>query len=58
MVYPLADELTSRRIPFVMVSGYGTSNIPERFRATPRVPKPYNPKTLFDAIRQALANAR
>jgi DNA-binding NarL/FixJ family response regulator len=56
MVYPLADELMRRRIPIVMVSGYGTSNIPERFRATPRVPKPYDPKVLFETIRQALAN--
>lgn len=55
MVYPLADELMRQRIPFVLVSGYGASNIPERFRAAPRVPKPYDPKALFEAIRQALA---
>lgn len=55
MVYPLADDLMRQRIPFVLVSGYGASNIPERFRASPRVPKPSDPKALFDAIRQALA---
>ena len=54
IVYPLADELLRRRMTFVLVSGYGASNVPERFRAAPRVPKPYDPKTLFEAIRHAL----
>jgi DNA-binding response OmpR family regulator len=55
MVYPLADELAARGIPFVFLSGYGASNLPQRFRAAHRVSKPFDTPTLFKAIRQALS---
>ena len=31
MVYPLADVLAARGIPFVLATGYDRENIPERF---------------------------
>jgi len=31
LVYPVADELAARGIPFVFVTGYGTESIDERF---------------------------
>ena len=42
MVYPLADDLSARGIPFVFTTGYNASNLPERFRGAPRVAKPYD----------------
>lgn len=47
MVYPLADELASRHIPFIFLTGYGTPNLPERFRACRRLSKPYDIKDLM-----------
>jgi DNA-binding response OmpR family regulator len=55
MVYPLADELAGRRKPFVLLTGYGASNLPERFRHKPRVTKPYDIFQLIAAIRAARA---
>lgn len=31
-VYPLADVLSGRKIPFVFATGYDTSTMPERYR--------------------------
>jgi len=52
LVYPLADELTARETPFVFVSGYGLSNLPERFRSAPRMAKPYDLAGLIGEIRR------
>ena len=40
MVYPVAEELARRRIPFLFLSGYALANMPERFRSYPRLAKP------------------
>ncbi len=58
MVYPLADELLARGAPFLFVSGYGSVNLPERFKPLPRVPKPYDPAALLREIRQILRDPR
>lgn len=50
MVYPLADELAERQIPFIFLSGYGLQSVPEKYRAAPRVAKPYDLATLMSNI--------
>jgi CheY-like chemotaxis protein len=40
LVYPVAEELARRRIPFLFLSGYALVNMPERFRSYPRLAKP------------------
>lgn len=57
MVYPLADELAARGIPFMFLSGYSELNLPERFRTFPRLSKPYQLKRLVDEIRRLTAGA-
>jgi CheY-like chemotaxis protein len=52
MVYPLADLLSSRGVPFVFLTGYVSSDIPERFRAFLRLPKPLHPFTLRKTLQQ------
>jgi PAS domain S-box-containing protein len=52
MVYPLADELSRRGIPFIFVTGYGALHVPERFRGVPRVPKPIDPAALANELRR------
>jgi DNA-binding response OmpR family regulator len=58
MVYPLADELTAGSIPFVLLTGYLSTDLPERFRNLPQVTKPYDPANLVAAIGQALSRTR
>ena len=40
MVYPLADMLTERGVPFIFVTGYGAESIERRFLHIPVVQKP------------------
>jgi PAS domain S-box-containing protein len=39
-VYPIAEVLVARNIPFVFVTGYGAESIDRRFRAVPIIKKP------------------
>lgn len=57
-VYALADELAGRGVPFVLLSGYGVMDLPERFRASPRVAKPYDPAALIREIDRTLRARR
>ena len=53
-VFPAADELLARRIPFVFATGYGSADLPERFRNIPRVQKPFSPDDLRQTVRECL----
>ena len=50
MVYPLADALMARRVPFLFLSGYTGADLPARFAAQRRLSKPYDPTRLVDEI--------
>lgn len=51
MVWPLAAELSSRGIPFVLVSGYGSAlEVPAGFEKVPRLSKPLNGAALIEAL--------
>ncbi|MFN2644452.1 MAG: ATP-binding protein [Burkholderiales bacterium] len=52
-VYPVADALQARGIPFVFMSGYG--GLHERWRDTPIVQKPFDLAALKQGIELALA---
>jgi DNA-binding response OmpR family regulator len=58
MVYPLADELAARHIPFLFLTGYGASHLPDRFRNAPRLSKPYDPALLTSEIAKILSPVR
>jgi DNA-binding response OmpR family regulator len=53
MVYPLADELSARGLPFVFLSGYISADLPERFRQSPQILKPHDPAALMKELRAA-----
>ncbi len=57
MAYPLADELAQRRIPFLLLTGYGRADLPERLRAIPRVSKPYDPAILLAQFARLVGTA-
>ena len=50
MVYPLADALLKRQVPFLFLSGYIAGDLPLRFATQCRVSKPYDPARLIDEI--------
>ena len=54
MVYPLADDLLKRDVPFLFLSGYSLANLPERFRAVTRLNKPCDPGLLISILRTRL----
>ena len=41
LVYPVAEQLRTRGIPFVLASGYGDWALPPAFRSQPRLTKPF-----------------
>jgi len=54
LVYPVANALMERGVPFVFVTGLSPSEIPERFRHRPVVSKPYNDTVLRAALASML----
>lgn len=54
MVYPLADELSSRGLPFIFLSGYIRTDLPVRFRRSPQLTKPHDPAVLSRRIQKVL----
>jgi two-component SAPR family response regulator len=54
MVFPLADELQNRGIPFVFATGHDASILPERFKSRLRLEKPFTVHSVREVIRQLL----
>lgn len=46
LVYPVADILTQRNVPFVLASGYGEWALPEAYRGVPHLSKPFTPEDI------------
>jgi CheY-like chemotaxis protein len=40
-VFPVAEILIQRRIPFAFATGYGVKGLPEAFRSRPTLQKPF-----------------
>jgi CheY-like chemotaxis protein len=53
-VEPIAAAIACRGLPFVFVTGYGESGVPERFRGRPFLEKPFAIADLSDVL-QAVA---
>jgi len=56
-VFPVADALAAKGLPFIISSGYDASAIPEVYRHVPTVPKPFRIEELDAAIRKAVSQA-
>jgi len=50
-VYPVAELLLERGIPFVLASGYGDWALPESLRDKPRLLKPFTSAALEEQLR-------
>ena len=55
MVFPLADELERRGIPFVFATGHNEDFVPDRFKARFRLEKPFTVHAVLEAVRQLTA---
>jgi CheY-like chemotaxis protein len=51
-VYPVADILSARKIPFVFVTGYGVAGVRDSDRDKPVLQKPYRAARLTEIIKQ------
>jgi DNA-binding response OmpR family regulator len=54
VVFPVADRLRERGIPFIFASGYGSATLPTRFVGSPTLPKPFSYDLLAEALGAAL----
>jgi CheY-like chemotaxis protein len=50
MVYPLADALARRGVPFVFATGYNGAMIDQRYVGVPRCEKPVSPGAIAKAL--------
>ncbi len=50
-IYPVAERLLARDIPFVLSSGYNDRALPENLRNKPRLIKPFTTAQLEEQIR-------
>jgi CheY-like chemotaxis protein len=51
-VYPAADILAARNLPFVFATGYGISGLREADKSRPVLQKPFNLGRLVDIVKQ------
>ena len=51
-VYPVADALRERRVPFLFSTGYGDGAVLDRFHDVERLSKPFEPRRLQTALSQ------
>ncbi len=53
-IYPAADILMERKIPFIFATGLASDDMPDRFKAAPRVQKPFVEHQLQEALDRVL----
>jgi DNA-binding response OmpR family regulator len=57
-VFPVAEELRRRGVPFMFASGYGERGLPGQFQGSPVLQKPYDPVALEAMLNDVLAEGR
>ena len=58
MVFPVADILAHRDIPFVFASGYDEKSVPESYQGVPRWEKPFAARDIADFLSDLLRQRR
>jgi DNA-binding response OmpR family regulator len=56
-VYPVAEVLDARRVPFVFVTACGRGALPPLFCGRPHLGKPFAPGELIDTVARLIAPA-
>lgn len=58
MVFPVADALAARELPFVFATAYGVAGVADRHKSRAVLDKPYHQRALEHALRSALQRRR
>jgi CheY-like chemotaxis protein len=58
LVYPVADELEARGLPYIFVTAYGTSDLTEPYRSRPVLEKPFARRELLQVMLDTLQRAQ
>lgn len=53
-VFPLAEDLRSRGVPIMFMTGYGQNNIPDEFASINRCEKPTGVSSVVEELRSML----
>jgi CheY-like chemotaxis protein len=53
-VFPVAEALRARGVPFVFSTGYGEAGLPEHWRGNPTIQKPFTEGAIRDALMTAM----
>jgi CheY-like chemotaxis protein len=56
-IFPVADILAKRGLPFVFVTGYGEGSLPEPYRGRPALQKPFQAEQLKSTLAGLVATA-
>jgi CheY-like chemotaxis protein len=56
-IFPVADILIKRGLPFVFVTGYGEGSLPQAYRGRPTLQKPFQAERLEQTLVSMLAKA-
>jgi CheY-like chemotaxis protein len=56
-VFPVAEALKARDIPFVFSTGYGEGGLPDHWRGQPTIQKPFTEDAVKSALYKALGVA-
>lgn len=54
-VFPVAEALRARGVPFVFSTGYGEAGLPEHWRGNPTIQKPFTEGAIRDALMKAMS---
>ncbi|WP_439472794.1 response regulator [Brevundimonas sp.] len=57
-VFPVAEALKARGVPFVFSTGYGEGGLPDEWRGQPTIQKPFTEAAVRDALMAAVGVAR
>jgi len=58
LVYPVADALEKRGLPYIFVTGYGASSLTEPYRSRRVLQKPFSRRELLQAMREAVEQTK
>ena len=53
-VFPVAEALKARGVPFVFSTGYGEAGLPEHWRGHPTIQKPFTEGAIREALMRAM----
>ncbi|MGV9008747.1 response regulator [Brevundimonas sp.] len=57
-IFPIAEALTARGIPFVFSTGYGEGGLPDEWKGRPTLQKPFSEGAVHEALMAAMGVER